>query len=203
MADYQHSISAPCPKPNTINALARRVFLGGAAIVAVSTGAIDCFAAPIFSAPAAVSRVAWDAALADVARTKAAFTPIYEALNQAESRYYALQPERPTGEYLLSLKPDSFEDGDLDKWKARVKVVQDDYDRQAELARRQSGLVEAEAAEDLYSSRIGDAVNALMLCPAPDLAAVVYKIELAKTEDMDLHNLNPVLVDLRRLGAAA
>ena len=176
----------------------RRGFIGGAAVIAVSACAIDCFAVPAAGASVVASRAAWEAALAQFARAKAGFAVMYEALTQAEGRYYALRPERPSHQSLPDLHV-----GNLDEWKARAKVVQDDLDRWDELARRQAGLVDAEAGEALYSSRLGEAIDALMLCPAPDLAAVAYKIELAKTEGMNLRDIEPALCDLRRLAGEA
>jgi len=67
--------------------------------------------------------------------------------------------------------------------------------------RPQLGLDEARENAVLACSATCDALDALLTTPAPDLASVALKIELARDYGRDIDDLAPVLADLRRLGA--
>jgi hypothetical protein len=202
MAEFQHSTFAPFAKTSAINALARRSFIGGAAIVAMSANAIDCFAPSRTFVPAASFRAAWDAAVANAAHYEAAFEATGDDFTRTEALYWSMRPERPTNEDLLTHYTGPIQPGQ--SIFARGAAIKADYEQRDRLAKQQSGHDEAAGARDAAMHLATAATEALIACPAPDLAAVAYKIELARNECMDLEDIAPVLADLRRLmGEAA
>jgi hypothetical protein len=179
----------------------RRVFLGGAAIVAVSAIAIDCFAAPISFAPPVASRAAWNAALANVAQAEAAFQDTHAAHDEAEHLWLSLRPKPLTFEdvFLWPSQPTDTFDSRHD----RRMAMKAEYERLNTVAMQQSGYAEIDRVQTIICREITSAVEALIACPAPDLASVAYKIELARTECMQLEDIAPVMADLHRLSGAA
>ncbi len=174
-------------------------FLDGGAFAVAAVATVSIPAIPM--ARAAPSRAAWNAALDNIARAEAALEATHPAFNRTEALYWSLQPKPPTVEELLTGSGDPAQP--LDDVIERGWAVKADYERRDELVRQQTGHAEAARAQHDAVDRVRAAVEALVLLPAPDFAAVACKIELARNESMDLHDLDPVLADLHRLGRAA
>lgn len=181
-----------------------RLFLGRGAL---AVAAIAPVSLPTLAMGVATpSRTAWNAALANVAHTGAALEATRAPVNRAEVAYYKLRPERPTfeGVKLEELfHPSRDPAGIIKDLQARDSAIEDDYERREQLVKQQTGYTDAYNAQDRACSASTYALKALMLCPAPDLAAAAYKLELAMAEFMGVEDMAPLLADLRRLSGAA
>lgn len=178
----------------------RRAFLGGGALAVVAAAAVISIPTLTMATPTP-SLAAWNAALASVARTKAAMEVTSGPSTQAEELYFRLRPKPLTFEDVFMAPTDPADTYEV--LHDRRFAMKADYERREALARQQAGCAEAENAWNIACDADSDAVKALLLCPAPDLAAVAYKIELARTECMELEDIAPTLADLRRLSGAA
>ncbi|QTH20798.1 hypothetical protein HRJ34_21115 [Rhizorhabdus wittichii] len=137
--------------------------------------------APVAALPSPAAG-AFEQALATLERAKAAHYAAIETMDAAEAAFYAAcQPRQPMAELADS---------------ERAARKQADVE-----ARQRFGVDEALEMEGLAGSAACDALAAVLATPAPDIAAVVLKIELARDGSLGIDDLAPVLADLRRLGA--
>jgi hypothetical protein len=116
----------------------------------------------------------WRRASARFDAAEAAFQPACEAFRSAEGIYYALR-------------------------RAKASAISDDEDRALEV---QSELDAARADQQRLGDVRHEAVMALLHTPAPDLAAIIRKLELVRDEgDGDDHAIVSILADVRRIAA--
>lgn len=64
-------------------------------------------------------------------------------------------------------------------------------------------IAETQSNDARTSGESSAAADAVLACPAPDLAAVARKIEIAQDYGRDASELAPVIADLRRIGGEA
>ncbi len=192
---------------NTPN-LSRRAMFGGAAQIAVAAG----LAALPATASAMPGRAAWEAALAKLHAADRAFEVVFDAAGKIP---LPTLPKKPV--CMLSLGGDWGLNDDLEairavkmSWHhhvnlsgaAKQAVVDSEIEQigawQAEAGAAKAPYDRAEAALRVASDALADAQENLVETPAPDLAAVVVKLELVRDHEFDLE---PVIADLRRMGS--
>lgn len=118
-------------------------------------------------------RKSWGRARARFEAAEAAFQPACEAFRSAEGIYYELR--------------------------RKASAISDDEDQALEV---ESGLDAARADQQRLGDVRHEAVMALLHTPAPDLAAIIRKLELVRDEgDGDDHAIVSILADVRRIAA--
>jgi hypothetical protein len=136
----------------------------------------------------------WRAALAELERALADQDMASAIYKEAEAAFQGGRPRRPKASAFL--KHDTAE-----TYNARLRLEIASHERADAEYLEHSGFRKIEEAFTRASEVAGTALMTVLATPAPDLAAVVHKIELAREDGLELSDLDPVLADLRRLGA--
>ncbi|WP_454885339.1 hypothetical protein [Sphingomonas oryzagri] len=119
-------------------------------------------------------RKSWGRARACFDAAEAAFQPACEAFRLTEGVYYELR-------------------------RAKASAMSEDEDHALQV---QSGFDAARADQQRLGDARHEAVMALLHTPAPDLAAIIRKLELVRDEgDGDDHAIVSILADARRIAA--
>ena len=165
----------------------RREMLSGTAVA----GATVALATPTIAKSLPASRGAWDTALAKFRWHHAEHEAACTAHNVVEARYYAERPDQPLGAV--------FKVGDTEEtYNARVRADQAEFERLDAECERRTGYDISEARQAQACNASWDALGELLATPAPGLAEVVLKIELAAEYGLTMQELEPVCADLRR-----
>lgn len=131
----------------------------------------------------------WASALARVESTRVALDKMSPVLEAAETAYYACQKKW--------LGPARFHPEDsVATFNARMEAGA------AEIGRLYQRVETAQDQQAAACAMLDEALDSLIDIPAPDLAAVIQKIEIAGRYGKDINDLAPVLVDLRRMAGA-
>jgi hypothetical protein len=170
--------------------LSRRQALAGLSVI--GAGAIPGVAASAKNSIALPSRTAWDHALAKFQRLHDEHEAACTAHGLVESRYYAERPNlHPGGELRIGDTIETFNE--------RLRADRAEFDRiDADCARR-TGHDVSEARQADACDASWEALSELLTTPAPGLAEVVQKIELATEYGRRIEDLEPVCADARRL----
>ena len=140
------------------------------------------------------SRAAWDRAMATFRRLHDEHEAACVAQGAVEERYYAERPAQPLGA--------EFKIGDtVDTYHARLQHDREHFERLDAECRERTGFEASEARQGLACDASWEALGALLATPAPGLAEVAQKIELATEYGRRIEDLDPVIADLRRLEA--
>lgn len=147
----------------------------------IAAGLATVVAVSSFSpaAVAAAPRAQWDASLATVNRLQRDMDKAFHAAGKAEKAYQAALPPTP-GE-----------------------GAEDKYVRRATELRQIHNLDFLGEAADDASDTFYDALHQMLAMPAPDLAAVIVKMEVSAKHGSSDEARKPVLSDLRRLAGGA
>ncbi|PTD20434.1 hypothetical protein [Sphingomonas fennica] len=133
------------------------------------------------------TKVAWRAALARVESARAIELEVTSVVDRAETRFFAWQ-KRVSG-------PVRFRAQDtVETLNARIAKIR----TRTEAARRD--MDEAHAAQGEANRTCDAAVRAALAVPAPDMAIVLQKFELAAEFGLEIEDIGPLLADLRRMG---
>ena len=158
-------------------------------------------AVPAIAAAAAIPAIAftaptgeWEAALAHCERAYTALDAACDVSAAASSLYFEARPKLPNG-------TPCFVGDTLETYSARVHAEKAAREVAGRECRRRFGVDEATDAEDRACDAASAALSALLATPAPDLAAVIRKIELISEMGNDHHDHTSVISDLRRMGA--
>jgi len=114
-------------------------------------------------------------------------------LSEIEGEYFRRRSPLPRGGLTL------FKDGQpfgLEEAVAKSRTEQEAWHREDQELRARLGVDAATAANEAASGLFGKRLNDLMECPAPDLSAVVVKLQLA--EEYELGNA-AILADIKRM----
>jgi hypothetical protein len=169
--------------------LSRRQALAGLSLIGAAIPAVAASAASTVTQP---SRAVWDAAVAKHRHLHAEHEAACAALNPAEERYYAERPKMPSGAAFLI--GDTVED-----YHARIIATKAEYERLDTECSLRTGHDEAVKVQWLACDASWKAMTDLIATPAPDVQAVVLKMELAMDHGREIEDLKPILVDLNRL----
>jgi len=157
-------------------------------------------ATPAPASSPTVDRSAWDAAAAAYDQALVAYDAAEIAHVRARDAYRQARPGKPPNWFVYD---DHEPQSEFDRKAAELKARMDPW-RAADAACRKAHRVdELNAALNQASADISDAFDTIMLMPAPDLAAVIHKIEMAMMEGIESVDMDPILADLRRLGGLA
>ena len=137
------------------------------------------------------SRAEWDTALAKFRHHHDEHEAACVAHYAIEDRYFAERPDQPLGA--------DFRKGDtVESYHARLRADRAEFERAAAECRRRTGF-------DLSEARLTEACDAswntlgdLLATPAPGMAEVAQKIELATEYGRKIDDMKPVCADLRR-----
>lgn len=169
----------------------RREVLTG---MAVASAAITLPAAAIAKASSGPSHRAWDRALSAFKHCHAMHEAACTSYSAVEGRYFAERPDQPLG--------GEFRIGDtIETYHARLKADRAEFERLDAECRVKTGQDQSEAKQMLACDASWNALTELLATPAPDLQAVLLKIELATEHGREIEDLGPVLADLRRFAA--
>lgn len=119
--------------------------------------------------------------------------------SDAQELYFASAPQEPHG-LVLAAKGRAFT---MDEAAANMKAEHRSWQKADRACRDRCGVDSAEESVAAALSAEAKAVDALLLCPAPNLRAVAKKIEIAIEYACDIDELDPLFADLRRLGGEA
>ena len=168
----------------------RREVLTGMAVA----GATVALSAPTIAKSLPASRSHWDAALAKFRRLHDEHDAACTAHSVVEDRYYAERPVQPLGAV--------FKKGDtIDSYHERLRADQAEFERLDAECRHRTGYDASEEMQGQACEASWDALGELLATPAPGLAEVVQKIELAAEYGLTMKDLGPVCADLRRFVA--
>ena len=168
--------------------MSRREMLTGMAV----TGATAALSAPSIAKSQPASRTEWDAAMARFCRLHDEHEAACTAHSAVEDRYYVERPVQPLGA--------EFRKGDtVDSYHERLRADRAEFERLDAECSRRTGFTASEARQARACDASWEALSDLLATPAPGLAEVVMKIELATEYDRAVDELEPVVADLRRL----
>jgi hypothetical protein len=140
------------------------------------------------------SRRAWDKALSAFKHCHAEHEAACTSHSAVEERYFAERPAQPFG--------GEFRIGDtVETYHARLKADRAEFERLDAECRIRTGQEQSEAKQMLACDASWNALTDLLATPAPDLQAVLLKIEQATEHGREIEDLGPVLADLRRFTA--
>ena len=165
----------------------RREMLTGMAVA----GATFALSAPTIAKSLPASRTLWDAALAKFRHHHAEHEAACTAHGAFEDRYFAERPRQPLGA--------EFRIGDtVDSYHARIHAERAEFERLDAECSRRTGFDASEARQERACDASWDALGDLLATPAPGLAEVALKIELATEYGRTIDELEPVCADLHR-----
>ena len=154
-------------------------------------GATEALATPTIAKNLPASRPQWVAALARFRRPHDAHEAACTAHSAGEDRYYPEKPVHPLGA--------EFRKGDtVATYHARLQADRAKFERLNAECRRRTGFDASEERQGLACDGSWEAMGNLLATPAPGLADVVLKIELATEYGRTIDELGPVCADLRR-----
>ena len=140
------------------------------------------------------SRLEWDEALSTFKHCHAEHEAACTSHSAVEERYFAERPAQSLG--------GEFRIGDTDEtYHARLKADRAEFERLDAKCRVKTGQDQSEAKLGQACDASCNSLTDLLATPAPDLQAVVRKIELATEHSREIEDLGPVLADLRRFAA--
>jgi hypothetical protein len=169
----------------------RREVLTGMALASAS---VAIPAAALANASTGSSRYQWDKAMSGFRRLHEEHEAVCVAHGAVEERYFNERPAQPLG--------GEFRIGDtVDSYYARLRHDREQSERLDAECRERTGFSASEAKQGLACDASWEALTELLATPAPDLQAVLLKIELATEHGREIEDLGPVLADLRRFAA--
>jgi len=154
-------------------------------------------ASPAAASAPAVDRSAWDAAVAAHDAALGAYDAAEDAYGLARGAYDKARPAKPRLEFTHY---DHEPRAEFDRKAAELKAMKEAWQAADAACRKAHRLDELDAALNQAASAISKAFDDILFTAAPDLAAVVHKIELAVVEGIESVDMDFVLSDLRRLG---
>lgn len=160
----------------------RRALLGAIAV------------APVLSLPsvsAAAPPSVWQAAVAKQKLTSEAHSVACRAHSFAQEQYFKVKPVLPYGQRFMP-------DDTAEKFNARWQATKAAHERADFECRARFRVDETEAESGEALEEADAALHELLATPAPDLRAVVTKLELAEHYCLEIYDIAPVLDDLRR-----
>jgi hypothetical protein len=179
--------AAPANAP--AHSTSRRALLGAIAVAPIA-------ALPVASLAHVGSTGAWEEALATFHRLHAEHEAACDAHSNAQSLYFKARPEQPCGS--------PFYVGDtVETYNERVRKGPETRAKADQALRDEYRVDETEAEEARACHAAHDALEALLATPAPGLTALATKIELAIDREVDVSDIAPLLVDLRRMAGEA
>ena len=165
----------------------RREMLTGMAVA----GATVALTSPSIAKSPPASRVQWDAALAKFRCLHDEHEEACTAHSAVEDRYYGEKPAQPLGA--------EFRKGDtVDSYHTRLHADRTQFERLDVECRKRTGFDASEERQALACDASWEAMGDLLATPAPGLAEVVMKIELATEYGRTIDEMEPVCADLRR-----
>jgi Ni/Co efflux regulator RcnB len=166
----------------------RREVLTG---MALASAAVAVPATAMAKASTNPSRHAWDMALAKFRCFHDEHEAACVAHSSVEERYYTDRTVQPLGA--------EFRKGDtVDSYHARLEADRAEFERlDAECVQR-TGYAASETRQAQACDASWEAMGDLIATPAPGLAEVIQKIELATDYGRTVNELDPVCADLRR-----
>lgn len=187
------SATAPARLPSN-----RRSFLaaGLGAVATVSTAIVVPVATASAEAGVAyLGKATWDLAIEKLDTAREHWLLAHNAFDHAQGAYFNARPKIPNGVAILP--------GEITAaFNARIAQMDEAHKRADMQVKSRLRVDELEGAERTARGAYIAALTAVMECRAPDLTAVAFKLSLAMDEAMDVDDLEPLLADLRRLGAA-
>ena len=173
---------------DAIDPMDRRKFVrAGLGAVALAGAACVAPAVAMGAAPAS-DRAEWQGALDRVTKTREAVDASVDVMDAAQTGYFAARPQRDMPGFLPSET--------LATCLARAAREKEETAQIDQELRERFGVDLAEQGNEDATAEFSAALDDLMECPAPDGAAVIHKITLAREFDL---NLDQALVDLHRL----
>ena len=164
----------------------RREMLTGMAVA----GATVALSTPTIAMSLPASRAAWDTALAKFRRHHDEHEAACVAHYTIEARYFAERPSQALGA--------EFRKGDtVDSYHARLQADRAEFERADAECSRRTGFDASEARQAEACDASWEALGDLLVTPAPGLAEVILKIELATEYGRTTDELMPVCADLR------
>ena len=147
--------------------------------------------APAVAKSLPVSRATWNAALARFRHHHNEHEAACVAHYSIEARYFAERPCQPLGAEFRK-------GGTIDSYHARPQADREKFERADAECQQRTGFDASEARQADACDASWEALGNLLATPAPGLAEVVQKIELATEYGRTIDELKPVLTDLRR-----
>ena len=164
----------------------RRDMLTGMAVA----GATVALTSPSIAKSLPASRAQWDAAMAKFRRLHDEHEEACTAHSAVEDRYYAEKPVQPLGA--------EFRKGDtVETYHARLLADRAEFERADAECMRRTGFDASDARQAQACDASWNALGDLLVTPAPGLAEVILKIELATEYGRTTDELMPVCADLR------
>ena len=164
----------------------RRAVLAGMLLgsVAIATPAVAMTSQPL----------GWAGAVARWRSAKAAHKKASQAFTVAQQNYYMDRPSPLANiRYLPDDSPETFN--------ARVEQSNAEFAQTNKACRDRHRLDALEQASSDAMIDADEALFALLDEPAPNVAAIIVKIELALAQGCEVKDIAPVLDDLRRMAA--
>lgn len=177
----------------SIDQTSRRGFLASSAVAAISLPSI----ASAVPAAGKVDRSTWEAVLTCFEAADRAYNDAIENEWKCEARYHETRPEPPRGGLVIQSNGRCYT---FEEASENARKLHEEYKAADEAASKACGytgaLEEVEARAEVYCK----AREALFECPAPDIAAALYKAEVIVDCDLGMCHL---IADLKRLAAGA
>ena len=169
--------------------LSRRQALAGLSIIGAAAIPVATASAEGFMGRP--SRAEWDMALAKFRSHHGEHEAACVAYYAIEDRYFAEKPDRPMG--------GEFRTGDtVESYHARLRRDRAEFERADAECRHRTGFDLSEARQAEACDASWNALDNLLATPAPGLAEVIQKIELATEYGRKIENLGPACADLHR-----
>ena len=167
--------------------MTRREMLTGVAVASATVA----LSSPTIAKSLPTSRSKWDTALAKFRHLHDAHEAVCTAHSAVEDRYYAERPVQPLGA--------EFRKGDtVESYHERLRADRAAFEQLDAECRHRTGFDASEARQERAGDASWEAMDDLIATPAPGLAEVVMKIELATEHGRTIDELEPVCADLRR-----
>lgn len=168
---------------------------------AVKALAVAAFmATPAAASAPAVDRSAWDAAVSAHERAQSAYVDAEDAYALARDAYGKARPVKPLLEFThFDHEPRS----EFVRKASELTARKEAWQAADAACRAEYRVDELDAAMNQASAAMCSAFDEVLFTPAPDLAAVVHKIELAVIEGIESVDMDLIVADIRRLGGLA
>lgn len=144
----------------------------------------------------AASPAAWEAALSTYRRLYDAHGAAIDATDAAKAAYHEVRPKGPAPVWTdLSEGAEGHNE--------RIRQAKIAYEKADQECRDRFSVDQADEQQARACFASCDAFDALLATPAPDLQAVILKLELSVEEDSEIEGIKAAVADLRRLAGEA
>lgn len=173
-------------KFDKITALSRRAAFAGMVVAPLAVTAMGV---------AHADTRTFEAAIGEVRRAQRHLDVVIEERSVAERAYMDAVPDRPEGFFGI---------GDtVETYNARCEAERAAWRRAEADAKQRHGVAAADAKVEAALDAVRAAIDQVLAMQATSIAMVIRKLELAQEEELELAAIDPILSDLRRLGANA